>query len=244
MNAAEHRLWWESQTSVPYGLCWCGCGERTKVARQSDALRGRLKAAPYKFLHGHRVGLKTTPLARRPDHGVSRRGGHCYCGCGQKTNVAPANNSALGYIKGEHYRYLRNHAPSGGIDLNRAYAVGDRGWRTPCWIWQHKVDEDGYGRLRRNGKYLRAHRFFYEQHIGPIPGGFVVDHLCRIRNCVNPDHLEPVTNTENVARGWAVKLSSERRREIRRIYKEHGVSRSQLCTILNVGEEFIQVLLP
>ncbi len=54
-----------------------------------------------------------------------------------------------------------------------------------------------------DGRKVYVHRFSYELHIGPIPEGLVIDHLCRTPACVNPDHLEPVTNAENVRRGEA-----------------------------------------
>ncbi|MGE3448999.1 MAG: HNH endonuclease signature motif containing protein [Microbacteriaceae bacterium] len=70
----------------------------------------------------------------------------------------------------------------------------------PCWIWQGK-SKLGYGFVKRGGKEYRAHRWLWEQVVGPIPDGLVIDHLCRNTLCVNPDHLEPVTNRENVVRG-------------------------------------------
>jgi len=65
---------------------------------------------------------------------------------------------------------------------------------------------DGYGQLglRKNGysTTVQAHRLCYELLVGKIEDGLQVDHLCRIHNCVNPDHLEPVTQRENIVRGW------------------------------------------
>lgn len=69
-----------------------------------------------------------------------------------------------------------------------------------CWLWQRSL-QFGYGTAHLNGKRSRAHRFVYELLVGPIPEGMCIDHLCRVRHCVNPAHLEVVTNKENVLRG-------------------------------------------
>lgn len=69
-----------------------------------------------------------------------------------------------------------------------------------CWIWDG-TSYRGYGRLQIKGKNYLAHRISYRLHKGPIPLGMTLDHLCRVRCCVNPHHLEAVTNKENVLRG-------------------------------------------
>jgi hypothetical protein len=78
--------------------------------------------------------------------------------------------------------------------------------RTPdgCWLWTGALKVNGYAQLQvggRTGKRLYAHRVAYELLVGPIPDGLQLDHLCRVRHCVNPAHLEPVTARENVRRG-------------------------------------------
>jgi hypothetical protein len=70
-----------------------------------------------------------------------------------------------------------------------------------CWLWHGRTDRDGYGAFCANYRDYRAHRYSYMQLIGDIPEGLVIDHLCRVRNCVNPEHMEPVTGTENTMRG-------------------------------------------
>lgn len=76
-----------------------------------------------------------------------------------------------------------------------------------CWLWTAYIDPRGYGRIRmvtNKGKASRpAHRVAYEALVGSIPEGLGLDHLCRTRCCVNPAHLEPVTNAENTRRGEA-----------------------------------------
>lgn len=70
-----------------------------------------------------------------------------------------------------------------------------------CWLWTGTRTGKGYGRFKVNGRLVFAHRFAYELLVGPIPPGLQVDHLCRVRHCVNPAHLEPVTCKENIQRG-------------------------------------------
>ncbi len=74
-----------------------------------------------------------------------------------------------------------------------------------CWIWIG-AKRGGYGRFKVAGqKSVTAHRASYELHVGPIPEGMQLDHLCRNPACVNPSHLEPVSAAENVRRGDAGK---------------------------------------
>lgn len=75
---------------------------------------------------------------------------------------------------------------------------------TGCWLWTGHINQDGYGRICRGGESKSAHRTSYEVFRGPIPDGLVLDHLCRVRHCVNPDHLEPVSIAENIRRGEGV----------------------------------------
>lgn len=70
-----------------------------------------------------------------------------------------------------------------------------------CWEWSASRTPNGYGHLWVEGKYPMAHRVIYELLRGPIPEGLSLDHLCRNHGCVNPGHLEPVTNRENIRRG-------------------------------------------
>lgn len=73
-----------------------------------------------------------------------------------------------------------------------------------CWTWTSWISTSGYGLITIKGKTVTAHRWAYETLVRPIPEGLVIDHLCRNRLCVNPDHLEPVTNRENIMRGEGV----------------------------------------
>lgn len=72
-----------------------------------------------------------------------------------------------------------------------------------CWLWTRALNSKGYGSFRTGGKHHLADRFAYELLVGFIPDDLQLDHLCRIHNCVNPDHVEPVTPAVNSQRGFA-----------------------------------------
>ena len=72
---------------------------------------------------------------------------------------------------------------------------------TGCWNFTGSLQRSGYGALGVDLKTVYAHRYAYERLVGEIPSGLVVDHLCRNRACFNPEHLEVVTQRENVLRG-------------------------------------------
>ena len=88
-----------------------------------------------------------------------------------------------------------------------------------CWLYTGHIKQNGYGAMRKTQsmKYLLVHRVSYELFKGPIPEGLALDHLCRVRHCVNPDHLEAVTLAENVLRG-----SGQPARNARKTHCKYG----------------------
>lgn len=82
---------------------------------------------------------------------------------------------------------------------------------TKCWEWLNAANTQGYGRFYYGNFTEKAHRFSYELKYGKITDGLQIDHLCRNRMCVNPDHLESVTLNVNVMRGMGVCAQNARK---------------------------------
>lgn len=106
-----------------------------------------------------------------------------------------------------HYRRWRSHGDPGPIGLmhaspgssreQRFWRMVDRGPDDACWPWKGHVDKWGYAMLHSGSDQILAHRFAYELLVSPIPKGLQIDHLCRWPSCVNPRHMEPVTQAEH-----------------------------------------------
>jgi hypothetical protein len=121
----------------------------------------------------------------------------CECGCGQPAPIAKLTNNRLGYVKGGPKRFVAGH------QMRRYYPTPEvRFWAQVqktdgCWLWTGATVK-GYGAFFANGKSIRAHRYSYQLHHGPIPSGKMVLHHCDTPACVRPDHIYAGTNLDNV----------------------------------------------
>ncbi|MGO2411623.1 HNH endonuclease signature motif containing protein [Glutamicibacter arilaitensis] len=124
---------------------------------------------------------------------------------------------------GKHYQRWRKHGdPSaslvGGRQAKEAgpQGIALRDWskvtqsESGCWLWTGSLHR-GYGRIQNGSVIELAHRHFYRLIVGKIPEGLQIDHLCRVRNCVNPAHLEPVPQKVNVLRGVGISAENKRK---------------------------------
>lgn len=168
----------------------------------------------------------------------------CECGCGQPAPIAKINRSARGNVKGQPCRFVLNHDKR-----KRGFRIEDRGYETPCHIWEGKPNNQGYGQTWKNGYRRGAHCVAWEEAHGPIPDGLHVLHRCDQPPCIREDHLFLGTHADNMtdkvakgrqARGERIgtKLTDEQVAEIRaatgtqrEIAERYGVSRGHVSNL-------------
>lgn len=162
----------------------------------------------------------------------------CGCGCGADAGVYKVTVKVKGIVAGQPRLFIHGHNPR---RRGPSYEVDASG----CWLWLGAINSDGYGRMRdprtSYGRMMQAHRFFYEQVRSPIPEGLQLDHLCRVRRCVNPEHLEPVTSRENVRRGLLRKLTPSDVTEIRTL--GDSKTHSAIATKFGVSRRLVGMIL-
>jgi hypothetical protein len=177
--------------------------------------------------------------------------GYCHCGCGQKTKIADSTDKRAGWIKGEPRRFLHGHwtrlkwAPL----AERFWANIDKRGHDECWGWKAHTNDAGYGMLGLGNKSVRAHRFSYELHYGPIPNGLHVCHKCDNPPCCNPAHLflgDDIANIQDKVekgrarrpqgkgRGYSA-FTNEQAQELREQFERANVSMRKFAQMHNVN---------
>ncbi len=216
-------------------LCGCGCGRDAGVYPRTQ--RGHRKGEERPYLRGH-----WNHRRRRDDLPPPNPSGLCMCGCERETSIAHQTDQTAGTVIGQHKRYWRDH---GGRATWRTritddlWTEEDRGYETPCWIWQGRsLNQVGHGKITMQRRVTGAHRAMYEAFHGTIPEGLVLDHLCKQPGCIRPNHVEPVTVAENTRRSRAAKLTYETVALIREsqrgaidLSRELGISRQTIYDI-------------
>lgn len=143
--------------------------------------------------------------------------------------MAKKTRSSIGHVRGQPIPYINGH----NRRKQERYQIEDRGYETPCWIWLLAKSQWGYGLEADGHRQQAAHRAEYKRRYGTIPDNLELDHLCRQRDCVNPDHLEPVTRAMNIQRGDLSQLTEPEVRAIKRMLQE-GVKQKEIAQYFNV----------
>lgn len=114
----------------------------------------------------------------------------------------PRPHKAHGWCDTHYRRWLKRGDPGTDVPQSTSdvWQRVNKDTVAGCWLWTGCCWPSGYGRITRNGRRHVAHRYIYEMLVAKVPDGLELDHLCRNRGCVNPEHLEPVTHQENMRR--------------------------------------------
>lgn len=176
--------------------------------------------------------------------------GCCQCGCGQRAPIARDSNRHEGRVKGKPLRFIHGHNGRGRTRVS--WRAEDRGYETPCHIWQGQKSFDGYGLalVVRNGKRreFKVHRVVWAKTHGSIPDGLCVLHRCDVPACVNAEHLFLGTRTDNnadklakgrQARGERHASATLTEHDVRGIRSVVGWQHAQLAPCFNVSPQHI-----
>ena len=170
---------------------------------------------------------------------VDERYGFCRCGCLQKAPIARWSNRTMGWVNGEPKKWCNGHASRCMLPC---VAVDEA---TGCWNWLKRLQPNGYAfGVNFSGNNARGamHRTTWELVFGPVPQDLDLDHLCRNRKCVNPDHLEPVTRKENVRRGAGVKLNVDLVKSIKRTHQT-GLTHREVAALFGLPKSTVSFVI-
>lgn len=181
--------------------------------------------------------------------------GYCHCGCDQQTKISSETNKKYGWVKGKPFKYLVGHATRRS-PISRFWEKVIKLGPADCWEWQASTAHGGYGMIQNGKDYMKAHRFSWEIHFGPIPENIWVLHKCDNRKCVNPNHLflgTPVDNVQDMMqKGRFILCSPEKRgnaklsekdvEEIRRLACQ-GTKQRQIAEIYNISQSLVSSII-
>jgi hypothetical protein len=162
----------------------------------------------------------------------------CECGCGEPTKICTHTDPEKGWVRGQPLRFAGpghnarvTNAPHRQVTADD-WREEDRGFDTPCWIWQdRREDWDGHRLVMVNKRRIPVHRAVYELLTGPILEGRHLHHRCEQPACVNPEHLELLTPAEHarlhnarltVAQATRIKYGTE---DTHALSEEFGITR-------------------
>lgn len=167
------------------------------------------------------------------------RYGFCRCGCGEAAPIPRWSDKSRGWISGVPLEYCKGHS----VRIMTSVHVDAT---TQCWIWLKGIRPDGYGqamtRINKKAKLKRAHVLVWEWAYGPVPKGLYLDHLCRTRSCVNPNHLRVVTFVENVRCGLSATINPVIARQIKQLGST-GLSHPVIAQKLQLSKRIVRDVL-
>jgi hypothetical protein len=203
----------------------CGCGEKTNLAPQTVEKRGYVKGQPMGYLRGH--GTRKPRVEWKGELPL------CACGCGKPVALSKLTDPKRGTVAGQPNRYARGH-------YDRAVPPcieEDRGYETPCCIWQGQIDRLGYPRREATSGTVLAHRQIYIAAHGELSSSVHVHHLCKQTDCVRLDHLEARGNSEHLRGHYGI--TPEKYEQIQGAIRSGEESQAAIARRFGVSTVFI-----
>lgn len=162
--------------------------------------------------------------------------GECWCGCTATVPRASRTDRKALQFKGQPIRYKMGHQRRTSCEPYRV----DKD--TGCWIWLRSQTSTGYGSLAVRGRGYKAHRYYYEQLIGPIPSHFHLHHLCGNSLCVNPEHMKAVSRHEHLLIEGTARLTLEEIVEIKRLLMKGELSQAQIARSFKISSGHMSLI--